>query len=316
MSLNLDVHKMIDNQLLNWEQAKINYSDLKSVKVRDLVLSGGSKVKLQFNPKRIISSGAKMDAKSLNDRPCFLCEKNRPNEQKGIDYKNNFTILINPFPIFQKHLTIVSRLHVNQRIKSNFEMMLNLARDLNDFAIFYNGPKCGASAPDHFHFQAGNKGFMPIEEDFRLGSFSVMSGKYKEVTIYEWKNYHRGVISLKGNSIESIAELFDRFYKQLHIMQMDEDEPMLNILCYREGEDIVVHLFPRILHRPSCYFAKEDEQLIISPASVDMGNAFIIAREEDYNKISVENIEKILHEVCMSEQDVKSVINSVTYYNR
>ncbi len=136
MNLISDVYKMIDRQLLNWEQAKDNYKALEDVRLSYLILSGGCKVKMQFNPIRIISSGAKMDSKTLQERPCFLCTKNRPKEQKGIDYKDNFTILINPFPIFNKHLTIISKKHVNQHIKSNFSTMIDLAMDLNDFVIF------------------------------------------------------------------------------------------------------------------------------------------------------------------------------------
>ena len=121
-------------------------------------------MKVQFNPGRYISTSAKVDEKSINDRKCFLCPANLPEEQKGILYEEEYLILGNPFPIFPEHFTIPNINHVPQQIKNNFPLMLKLTKDLSKhYVVLYNGPKCGASAPDHFHFQAGTKNFMPIE---------------------------------------------------------------------------------------------------------------------------------------------------------
>ena len=170
---NIKVRQLLDAQLTNWEQARNNYNALANVEVKEVEINGFP-VKIQFNPGRIQSSAAKVDAKSIQERKCFLCAANSPAVQEGIDYSGvagEYEILINPFPIFPKHLTIPDKKHVNQTIgdnnlKGRFEDMLDLSKILDEYVLFYNGPKCGASAPDHIHFQAGNKGFLPLEDNY------------------------------------------------------------------------------------------------------------------------------------------------------
>jgi hypothetical protein len=253
---------------------------------------------------------AKVDAKSIQERPCFLCEKNRPEEQEGIEI-GDFTILVNPFPIFPEHLTIPHQEHTLQLIKPYFSSMLDLAKELDEFTLFYNGPKCGASAPDHFHFQAGIKEFMPVEDDFKSGDFAQLISVYNDVKVYNWKAYHRGVITFAGNQATTINSLFDNLHMLLWEKQKDEVEPMLNVLAYYENDEYVVHIFPRILHRPDCYFAEEDEQILISPASVDMGGIFITPRPEDYEKISAKDVADILCQVCMNEVDCLRIVKQL-----
>jgi hypothetical protein len=150
------VRELFEDQFRDWALARDNYHQLDEVRVRRVSFPGYN-ISVQFNPGRITSSAAKVDAKSIEARPCFLCEKNRPAEQQGIPIEDGYIILINPFPIFRRHLTIVSGSHTPQRIAGNFGTMLALARSLPEYVIFYNGPQCGASAPDHLHFQAGNR---------------------------------------------------------------------------------------------------------------------------------------------------------------
>ncbi|MEG1539745.1 MAG: DUF4922 domain-containing protein, partial [Muribaculaceae bacterium] len=154
-----EIATLLEDQLLVWDTAKNNYDALKGVNVKELKL-GQSTVKVQFNPARITSSAAKVDTKSLKERKCFLCKANLPAVQKGIAWGDNYTILVNPFPIFPKHLTIPCNDHVDQRILSRIGDMMEIATDLDEYTLFYNGPKCGASAPDHMHFQAGNKVYL------------------------------------------------------------------------------------------------------------------------------------------------------------
>ena len=151
--MNQTIHNLLTEQLASWETARNNYAALSGVQVKELNVNG-TLYKVQFNPARIVSSGAKVDAKSIKERKCFLCPANLPAVQKGIPFEGHYNILVNPFPIFPRHLTVPETAHVAQRIAPRFGDMLDLARQLTDYTIFYNGPKCGASAPDHAHFQA------------------------------------------------------------------------------------------------------------------------------------------------------------------
>ncbi|WP_430811245.1 MULTISPECIES: DUF4922 domain-containing protein [unclassified Carboxylicivirga] len=310
MNISLKTKKLIEHQVLNWSLAANNYADLEKVQTKSVTLVGGSTVKVQFNPGRIRSSAAKVDAQSIQERPCFLCEKNRPAEQEGVDI-DDYTILINPFPIFPEHLTVPHQQHTLQLIAPYFPSMLKLARELDEFTLFYNGPKCGASAPDHFHFQAGIKGFMPVEKDFREATYAQLIGVQNNVKVFNWHGYQRGVITFSSENAEAIANLFTHLHQLLWANQKEEVEPMLNVLAYNENEEYVVHVFPRILHRPSCYFAQGDAQLLISPASVDMGGVFITPRPEDFEKINAGHVADILSQVCMHEDDCLKLLKEL-----
>jgi hypothetical protein len=311
MTISRKIKELIRSQMQHWDLAMNNYRGLQMVKTQRVQLTGGRMIKVQFNPERIRSSAAKVDAKSIQQRACFLCAENRPAQQKGLAFGDDFTILINPYPIFPEHLTIVNNKHTLQQIAPNFRQMLALARELNEFTLFYNGPKCGASAPDHFHFQAGTKGFMPVEEDFRSGKYTHLAAEEKGAKLYQWKDYHCGVITFQGDASQIIVELFERLHRYLHAYHPDEIEPMLNVLAYFEKESWIVHVFPRILHRPLCYFEEGEKQILISPASVDMGGVFITPREEDFEKISAVDLENILEQVCLKPQDTECAIRDM-----
>jgi len=300
------VKELFDSQLADWSQARDNYRQLDNVKVREISFAGYS-IAVQFNPGRITSSAAKVDARSIEARPCFLCGNNRPAEQKGVPFSDDFVILINPFPIFRRHLTIVSGSHIPQRIAGRFGTMLSLARALPEYVIFYNGPQCGASAPDHLHFQAGNRGFLPVEKDFSNPLLCSKALTARSTEAWLWRGYGRGMVTLKGTDDTEIAGLFDRFYAGFARSQPDRPEPMLNILAYITGHEWVVHIIPRSVHRPACYFAEGDAKILLSPASVDLGGVFITPREEDFNKITQADISDILTEVCLSEEEVKKL---------
>jgi ATP adenylyltransferase/5',5'''-P-1,P-4-tetraphosphate phosphorylase II len=182
MSEPIGIDLFIERQLIEWEQAGENYAGLQKVMVRTIPFSGYEML-VQFNPKRIISSSARIDAKSISERPCFLCDHNRPFQQQGLPYENDYIILVNPYPVFRKHLTIPSVRHLPQSISGNFKVMLKLASDLPQFTIIYNGPKCGASAPDHFHFQAVERGVLPIESDFSSKRKVRPEGNLQGVTV-------------------------------------------------------------------------------------------------------------------------------------
>ena len=271
--MNDKVNQLFAEQLSNWELARNNYNLLEQVKTKTLVVDG-LEYRVQFNPTRIISSAAKVDAQSIKERKCFLCTGNLPAEQNGIPFKGLYTILVNPYPIFPSHLTIPLMEHVPQRIASHFGDMLDLAHQLDNYIVFYNGPKCGASAPDHFHFQAGNKGFLPIEKNYKMYN----------------------AIIIESNNKEEVLNRFKQIYSTLPLVPED-DEPMMNILVWYETDKWIVCIFPRKKHRPSCYSAEGEANLLISPASVDLGGVFITPLEKDFEKITTEDIAGILNEI-------------------
>ncbi len=319
---NSGVRALLESQLEEWEQAKNNYNALSGVTVKEVLLNGFP-VKVQFNPARIVSSAAKVDAESIRERECFLCAANRPGVQRGIGYKGkagDYEVLINPFPIFPEHLTIPDKKHVNQAIGDygdicgRFEDMLDIAALLDDYVLFYNGPKCGASAPDHMHFQAGNKGFLPVEADFaRLPKTHIY--KTGGADVYSLEKYMRGALLIEASDKRRAIELFNKIYSLVPVKE-GEWEPMMNMLCWSEkcsgGErrwNIVI--FIREKHRPSCYFAEGDANILLSPASVDMGGVFITPLEKDYNKIGDEEIERIVDEIFVPGERMDMIKNSL-----
>lgn len=308
MDLSDKVIKLLEEQITEWPLANRNYSGLKKVLTRSIKYEG-FELLIQFNPERIRSSAAKVDKQSIAARPCFLCQKNLPDEQYGIPILNKYLILINPFPIFPQHLTIPHLEHLDQHIKDKFEDMLALSQILKRFVIFYNGPECGASAPDHFHFQAGNKGFLPIEKDFILGHMTEVKANIEGVHILIWNNYRRSVISLYGQNKSIILKSFEKIWNGLSEMQPERIEPLMNVLVYTIEDNWVVHIFPRKLHRPYQYFEKGDRQIVLSPAAVDLGGVLITPREEDFYKLRKEEIEDIYQQVCLSENKTTNVIN-------
>jgi hypothetical protein len=304
------IDELFSSQLLDWDLARLNYSQLEKVRTRSLDF-GTFEVLVQFNPERIRSSAAKVDAKSIGDRPCFLCGKNRPPEQKGIAFENNLTILVNPFPIFRRHLTMPSEDHTGQRIADNFGTMLLLAQAIKSYTVFYNGPQCGASAPDHFHFQAGNTGFMPIESDFRNGKHASLHHSEPGLEVWIWKNYLRGIITFKGSDREKIVRIFDLLYTILSELQQDKPEPMLNILTGFDSGVWIIHIIPRKLHRPAQFFAEGSGQILISPAAVDLGGVIITPREEDFNRIRKSDVEDIFRQICFEEIELTGLLNEI-----
>jgi hypothetical protein len=300
------IDDLFSSQLKEWELAGVNYRLLSKVMTKRLKFEG-FELLAQFNPERIRSSAAKVDAKSIEARPCFLCGKNRPAVQKGVCFGEDLTILINPFPIFDRHLTIPSEKHVDQRIWPNFLSMLDLAEKLTGFVIFYNGPECGASAPDHFHYQAGNRGFLPVENDFESGRMAKQIYEEKGIGLWHWKDYLRGMMTIRGNERKDLVFVFNNFYRKFMQNQSDKPEPMLNILSYFQDGFWIVHIIPRKIHRPAQFFEKGEKQILLSPASVDLGGVIILPREEDFLKITENDVMDIFGQVCLSDSEVLSL---------
>lgn len=267
-----DADRLFTDQLKQWEDARLRYQQLAEVQTRKLE-KDGKIVTLQFNPTRIVSTGAKIDAKTIKHRACFLCDMNRPEEQMGLALSDRFQLLVNPFPILKRHFTIPMRQHAPQQILPHFKEMMEFADRLNGMFIFYNGPLCGASAPDHMHFQAGPR------DAFEM-------------------NFHSLHHELRGSNIEKMEEKFRQIYDSLPIPD-GQTEPMMNVIAWKEGEEFVCIVIPRSKHRPDCYNAEGEEKLLVSPGALDMAGLIITPREEDFHKIHAELAINIIKEVGM-----------------
>ncbi|MCL5030424.1 MAG: DUF4922 domain-containing protein [Bacteroidetes bacterium] len=293
---------LLEQQKKDWKQLADGYKSLESVQTKRFEFDG-FEFRIQFNPGRIISSSAKVDAQSIKNRKCFLCFENLPAEQKGILYNNEYLILCNPFPIFPEHFTLPNINHFPQTIKDVFYLLLSSSKDIaKHYMVFYNGPKCGASAPDHLHFQAGSKFFMPIEDEFDSlkKKYGVLLFEYSGFSAAAIDDGMRRFISLESDSIEILIDSFNRFYQVYSSLLGNNDEPMMNILSsYVDGVGWRVIIFLRNKHRPSHYFAEDGQNILISPAAVDIGGVCITPLEKDFVKITKDNLIDIFQEITI-----------------
>ena len=292
---------LIDRQLASWPEAARRYSDLREVKTKEITI-GGMPVRVQYNPARAVSTLARTDAASIAARPCFLCRGNRPQQQEALPFEGcdgrRYEILVNPFPIFPEHFTVPAVDHVPQRIAGRFPDMLRLADTFPDMTVFYNGPESGASAPDHFHFQMGCRGFLPVERHFGLlGPRTVMRPGAAVIALTS--AYIPGLPVITAPDAKSAEAAFLRVLRSLPVSPRT-GEPQLNILCWKERTDsdtvFRILVIPRKAHRPSCYYAPEGEAVRISPASVDLGGVFIVPVEEDFRRTDAGVLQNIIRE--------------------
>lgn len=296
-------HALLLQQRSTWEMARRGYAGLDQVRVRALELDGLT-VRLQHNPGRLRSSAARVDARSIRDRPCFLCVPNLPEGQRGVPYGDDYVILVNPFPIFPEHLTIAALAHTPQLIGEALLALLDLGRDLSPrYTAFYNGPRCGASAPDHLHFQAGTTGFMPLDAKLPqlLSARGEPLGEWDEVRVTALDSIPCRCIAMESRSREGLGRQGERLLAILRELSGEGGEPMVNIIAAHDDAWRVL-VFPRARHRPSFYAAQEGEGILLSPASVDLAGVFIAPREEDYGNIEADDIAAMLDEVCLSRE--------------
>ncbi len=298
-----------------WALSEDNYLSLDQVIEREMTIDGW-KFRVQFNPERMRSSAAKVDSGSIAARSCFLCSKNRPSEQRELPMGHDFLLLVNPYPIFSAHFTLPFLHHTDQRIDANLEALMEFARKMSGYTLFYNGPECGASAPDHLHFQAGENGFMPVEEEFVTMKLQSESLLYQSdgLKIWAFGNYIRKMISLETDDLRQGITALGYLIHCFSAIQPEKVEPMMNLLCYFKDEKWILHLFPRKLHRPSQYFEQGYKQLLISPGAVDFGGVFISPRREDFEKITASDILDIFNQVSLDEAGFQYLRQSISKY--
>ncbi len=299
MTLQRKTQQLFAQQTTEWPLAQKNFSDLENVETKTFSL-GEFDVKVQYNPARIASSGAKTDAKSIAQRPCFLCATNRPTQQTSLAWKD-YEILANPFPILPEHYTIAKRAHVPQQILPVFADMLELAYELSELTVFYNGPQCGASAPDHLHFQAGSKHFLPLTSDYKRikGTHATLLHTEDEAELFVLNNYQRTVYCIEAYSIYDAQVMFEQLYARLP--KLDGNEPMMNIVCTYEDRKWYIYIMPRKAFRPWQYTAEPSQQLLISPATVEMSGIFITPIKEHFDRITKDDIIDIMTQVSLGE---------------
>lgn len=272
----MNLHTFLQEQLAAVPVAKANYDKLKQIKTKEFDF-GDYKIYIHFNPARAVSSLAKLDAKSIAERPCFLCAKNRIEGQVAIDFKGKYDICINPFPICDEHFTVVSKIHEPQSIIGKVRDFIDLAQAYPDFIALFNGAKSGASAPDHMHFQLVNKDYFPYTVD------TPMPGVIEKIV-------------LQSNNAEELETLL---LEQLNRLQQPDELPAshVNLFCEYKNDEWVVTIFPRIQHRPRQFFSGGEDRLMMSPGAIDMTGHLIAAREEDFNKITKEVIVDIFKQI-------------------
>ena len=301
------LQRFFNRQLEKWEAARQRYHDLRASKTRELVV-GSSSIQVQWNPARMVSTGAKMDKKTIAERPCFLCEQNRPKEQIKKDIDGQYELLVNPFPILPQHFTIPSLKHQPQRILNSYGEIHKLLEEYPEMMVFYNGPQCGASAPDHAHFQAGTCGVLPLQMSWKRLSSNltkiVSINDHEDISLIE--DYHCTALLIRSRSQYGDEQLFRRLYDAMPEM---DPEPMMNIVAWRRDEDFLSVAFPRTKHRPDCYYAEGDEQYIISPGALDMAGLIITPRQEDFERLTPEKALSILDEITLKGDALQQVID-------
>jgi len=309
MSYQEQADALFEEQKRNWPLLGANWEKLDAVRFRHFEYEGYS-IRVQFNPRRIISSAAKVDPASIEKRACFLCLENRAAVQNNVYFGKDYEILCNPFPIFREHFTIARTSHIPQVIEPEFLHFLEISRELPKLVLFYNAPASGASAPDHMHFQAGNLGLMPIDDEIE-----VLKQKYGEnlvqhsgLTVSAVEDGLRKFIVLESGSVEKLREVFSGMFH--FIRELQGQEPRINMLSYYRDRWQLL-LFPRDRHRPWQYFEEGEKNILLSPASVDMGGTLITPMEKDFEKISREDIKNIFSQISFSSLHFAQLVEHI-----
>ena len=303
--------ELLSEQRKIWQDLREGYESLKGVRERDLSCRGFS-VRLQYNPGRIKSSLANVAEKNTDERRCFLCLDHLPEGQKGILYRNEYLILCNPMPVFSSHFTVSHLDHRLQAISEHIDTFLQLMADFgSDWAILYNGPKCGASAPDHLHFQAAPSGEMPIEKEIQEKKRITLIKKVDGVLLYRVRDLGREVIILEGDDPMAVGDAFKVFLNALKKVLLMEEEPMMNIAGFYKERKWRLVIFPRCKHRPDAFFREGDSRVVVSPGVIDMGGLLITPLEKDFDQLDGASVESIYREVSLGGKTVERAIDAM-----
>jgi len=297
------------DQKRSWPALAAGYAALASARMRE-IRDAGLAVTVQFNPQRIVSMSAPVDPESVRRRPCFLCLEHLPPEQEAILYRDQYLLLCNPAPIFPGHLTIAHLRHLPQSLPYRLGDLLRLAADFGPaMTVFYNGPRCGASAPDHLHFQAAPAGLLPLEEAVQDPRNRARVDRRGGVTLCRTAGLGRGALVVEGGDEGSVAAAVGEILRGLGRLQEYTGEPMLNVLGVHTGEFWRLVLFPRHKHRPDAYFREGEGRLLVSPGAVDLGGLLITSRAEDFRALNPELVRGIFREVAFGDAEVDALLD-------
>ena len=309
-------------QIEKWDDARKRYRELRNIKTLELTEDNFT-MQVQWNPARIVSTGAQIDQKTIKERPCFLCEQNRPQTQIKKQLENQMELLVNPYPILPTHYTIPTNSHQPQRITKLYGEIHRLLTEYPELMVFYNGPQCGASAPDHAHLQAGTSGILPLQTAWQrlsrnltpIINSSPLTPQHPDEGIFIINDYPCTALLIHSRSEETDNKLFNQLYKAIDegLKMSDEGspEPMMNIVSWRKSDTFISVVFPRRKHRPACYKAEGDAQYIISPGALDMAGLMITPRQEDFERITAETAFSILREVSITQEQLALIVEQL-----
>jgi hypothetical protein len=281
------VAALIEDQKRAWPLLRAGYEALAQVQTRPLDVRG-SRVVLQHNAGRLRNTTADVAAAAAGERPCFLCVASLPPEERGIAFGDELVVLCNPFPILERHLSIAHRAHVPQRLAGQVGLLLALAESLGpDFFVLYNGPRCGASAPDHLHFQACSRALLPIAADAGAGR-----------AVLTPEDCGRSVLVLRDPGRDRMRAWIEEAVGALPVPD-EHPEPMINLICLAEASGFSAYLFPRAKHRPEAFHAPGDERLVVSPGAIDMAGVIVVPERRDFERLDAARVEAIYREVTL-----------------
>lgn len=313
------LQRFFNRQLELWDDARNRYIDLKNVKTREITdAESGSLLKIQFNPARAVSTGAKIDAASLAQRPCFLCRQNRPSDQIIKPLSKTMELLVNPFPILPTHYTLPSLEHQPQLISECYVEMYHVLETYPELMVFYNGPKCGASCPDHLHLQAGSTGVVPLQIQWaRLSRSATTLASFSDDEYISYiDGYVCPLIVMHSRTEKMYRQMFKTVLKALP-QKEGETEPMMNVLSWRNAGETITVIIPRSQHRPECYANDDNPKgYMVSPGALDMAGLIITPRELDFMRLTADEAAGIIREVAMSNDEIKTVIENITGENK
>ena len=295
------VNELLCKQFATWSLVFANYQALETVKSKSYSFEDFT-LKVQFNPFR----------KNTPNSPCPLCANNLSVKQERVPFGRDYIVLCNPYPIFPSHFTIPARIHSPQRILSRFGDLLELSRKLDKFTLFYNGPFCGTSAPDHAHFQVGTKGIMPFDNE--IDSLVKHKGELilsePTASLYGLYGVARNSLIIKARTITAARKLFGLIYQSLSEKE-GEPEPRMNILCQYTDGTWTVSIFPRSEQCPGLYDNADSNQRLLKPGAVQMGGLFITSSEEDYDKATPSIILDIYRQICLPDDSFRDLCRHI-----
>ncbi len=303
--------ELLTEQKKSWLDLRQGYASLRDVRERKVSCRGFS-VRLQYNPGRIRNTLAEVGEENENERRCFLCLDCLPEGQRGLLYRREYLILCNPRPIFSTHFTISHFEHRRQDLTGHLSTFLQILTDFGSgWTVFYNGPRCGASAPNHLHFQVGPAGQMPIEKEIWDAKRLTFKKQVDGVLLHRVKDLGREVVLLEGDDPPAVEDVFKNFLDGLRRVLRTEEEPMMNLAGFHAERKWRLMIFPRRKHRPDAFFKEGAAQVLVSPGLIDMGGILVTPVEKDFKRLDATAVEGIYGEVSLEAKAVERAIDAM-----